>query len=662
MPTMTLQQVAKTLACTVTETSTAPLDVYSAWATALGVSDAITRVDDDDWFYYYTLNAPFFAGNNDHKGFWLSTEGAIGLHCLLTPDDINHHRYIYLPYSAVNQPLSKPYAAPLLCVSFRPDVDQWGRDVRIQVTPTATIFCSRQTNWNNTVHYSTTAGKIESGKITLVTNSNYSSIPVYLHEVEEYATSSVVPSSKTKQSLLLDTQASGTIRTYEITIPKSISDISDGALVFTFAGQPAYTAPAGDAIAFSFMPSGPASEPVTLAARAVIDLAASINLVIKAPLPMQASCTLDLFLLGTLRVISPLFLKAKGTLLLLAKRVAAKALTGLGMKMHIVSDPQRPGTVLDQYLRVWFNGIPSKCRLSYQVDDQPEQQPAAVWENPNSPQPAVLRIDGAEIPGDGLTHRVTVSAWQQVGSTVSPKATISEYLATPDVRPAVSPEWCGATLIRQATGLAYHSTGHLPDLVEVQWRHPGAVAIFAKFQKSGKTTIAKVGVADHQEAFYRAEGVSALIGYTANPIDVYLGVAAIARGTYGPITWQAKPIKIKGFTEFQLPLAASHDTATMQTLGYIQLQDAVRATLAAQLGASAPANLATINTKVYERLIYRIKDVMRKGGTVDLDDLGTFKANWSASGRAVGFTPSPGFKAGTRIGRVLSDDQAKELG
>lgn len=433
------------------------------------------------------------------------------------------------------------------------------------------------------------------------------------------------------------------------------------AVAFVFAGQPAYTAPAGDAIAFSFLPAGPASGPVAMAAQAVIDLAARINLIIKTPLPLRASGTLGLFLVGTLRDIGALFLKAKGTLLLLAKQVAAKAPTGLGMKMHVISDPQRPGVILDQFLRVWFNGLPSAVKVSYQVDDQPAQQPAATWENPNSPQPAVLRIDGAEIPGDGLTHRVTVSAWQQVGTTTSPKASISEYLATPDMRPLEIPEWCGATLIRQAAGPAYNSTGHLPDLVEIKWRHPGAVAIFAKFQESGKTVIAKVGVADHQEAFYRAEGVSALIGYTANPIEIFMGVAAIARGTYGSITWQAKPIKIKGFKDFQLPQAASPDIATKQTLGDYQLQEAVQATLAAQLGAAAPANLATINTKVYERLIYRIKDVIRKGGTVDLDDLGTFKANWSASGRAVGFTPSPGFKAGTRIGRVLSDDQAKEL-
>jgi hypothetical protein len=164
------------------------------------------------------------------------------------------------------------------------------------------------------------------------------------------------------------------------------------------------------------------------------------------------------------------------------------------------------------------------------VDDQPEIQPAATWENPNSPQPAVVRIDGAEIPGDGLTHRVTVSAWQQVGTTTSPKATLSEYLAPRTCAPGRSPEVVRGDPQAPGHGPAISQHRQLPDLVEVKWRHPGAVALFAKFLKSGKTAIVQIGVADHQEAVYMAEGVSALMGYTANPIDVYLGVAAIARG------------------------------------------------------------------------------------------------------------------------------------
>ena len=299
--------------------------------------------------------------------------------------------------------------------------------------------------------------------------------------------------------------------------------------------------------------------------------------------------------------------------------------------------------------------------MAYQVDDQPEIQPAATWENPGTTQPAILRIDGAEIPGDGLTHRVTVSAWQQVGTATSPRASVSEYLATPDVRPTAVPEWCGATLKRQATGLQYHSTGQLPDLVEVKWRHPGAVALFAKFMKSGKTAIVQVGVADHQEEHFMAEGVSAKLGYTFAPANVYFGVAAIARGTYGAITWQSAPVQIKGFDAFQIPEPAHPDAATRQELDNYEFAAAILALLQAELGASAPVNLSTIATQTRLKLLLRIKDIIRQGGSVELADLGTFKANWSPSGRSVGFTPSLGFKVGTARGKPLTDAQAKAI-
>jgi hypothetical protein len=433
------------------------------------------------------------------------------------------------------------------------------------------------------------------------------------------------------------------------------------ALNFSFLGQPAYNPPQGDAVNFSFVPTSTGGGPLALAARAALAIIGAANLVRIAPCPLRA---VGAFLVSATAALSNqrhLILAALGRITLTGKRVNPKPPQGLGMKMHVIADPQRPEVVLDQFLRVWFFGQPSAVRVAYQVDDGPEQQPATTWENPNSPQPAVVRIDAAEIPGDGLTHRVTVSAWQQVGTTQSPRASISEYLSTPDMRPLAQPEWCGATLKRQATGLQYHSTGILPDLVEITWRHPGAVAIFAKRTQSGKDTIVKVGIADHQEERFMAEGISALIGNTTNPVDVYLGVAAIARGTYGAITWQAKPIKIKGFDGFQLPATPNPDAATWQEISYYQLQEAARLVIAAQLGASAPANLATIVSTTYTKLIYRIKDVIRKGGTVELDDLGTFAATWPQSGRSVTFAPSSGFKAGTKIGKVLTDAQAKEI-
>jgi hypothetical protein len=34
------------------------------------------------------------------------------------------------------------------------------------------------------------------------------------------------------------------------------------------------------------------------------------------------------------------------------------------MKMHVITDPQRPDVILDQFLRLWFFGLPSAVRVS----------------------------------------------------------------------------------------------------------------------------------------------------------------------------------------------------------------------------------------------------------------------------------------------------------
>lgn len=424
------------------------------------------------------------------------------------------------------------------------------------------------------------------------------------------------------------------------------------SLVFSFAGQPAYTPPSGDSLVFSFVPTQTTGGPLAMAAGAVMELVGKANLVIQALAPLRAVGTLSVQAIGILRSLGTLMLKALARIGLVGQRVAPAAPRGLGMKMTLVTDPRRPELILDQFLRLWYWGLPSAVRVAYQVDDQPEQQPAAVWENPGQTQPAILRIDGAEIPGDGRTHRVTVSAWQQVGTATSPRATVSEYLSTPDVRPTAVPEWCGATLLRQATP-------YLADLSRVRWRHPGAVGLFVKFTEGLKTTIAQIGVADHDESEYLAEGIALLIRDAIGLLDVYFGVAAVARNQYGPITWATPPIKIPGIAAINTPTPLNPDRYTREDIEEYTLLGRVRDELSGQLGASVPANLETLVRTTQLKLWRRIKDVIRKGGTVELDDFGTFKANWSASGRSVSFVPSLGFKVGTQLGKALTDTEAQ---
>ena len=90
-----------------------------------------------------------------------------------------------------------------------------------------------------------------------------------------------------------------------------------------------------------------------------------------------------------------------------------------------------------------------------------------------------------------------------------------------------------------------------------------------------------------------------------------------------------------------------------------------------------PSEGQSIVNSAIDALVLKIKDVVRLGGSVDLQDFGLMAAKWTkerlarnpSTGapvvvpayRSLGFTPSLGFKTGTRNGAILTDAQAKAL-
>ena len=88
-----------------------------------------------------------------------------------------------------------------------------------------------------------------------------------------------------------------------------------------------------------------------------------------------------------------------------------------------------------------------------------------------------------------------------------------------------------------------------------------------------------------------------------------------------------------------------------------------------------PAEGQSISNAVVDKLVLKIKDIVAKGGNVTLTDFGIVTAKWTkerlarnpSTGapvvvpayRSLGFTPSIGFKTGTRQGTILTDVQAK---
>jgi hypothetical protein len=418
---------------------------------------------------------------------------------------------------------------------------------------------------------------------------------------------------------------------------------------------------------------------LTLVARATLT-----HLKVFTPVPMRAKATLQFSGKALLNAIKTL--KARAALRLLARHGTAQAPSGCGMQMTILTDPTRPDVILDQYLLIWFNGHPAQCQVTLKIDQGAEFQPAFTWQNPGVTSPAIVKIDSAEIPGDGLSHRITATIRQAIGTRTSPASTISQISKTPYIRTTLKPEWCGATLIRQGEfeQLDTHRNEivSVSDLTRIEWRHPGAVQIIARVPVEYTATKALlsdkvIGYADYNETTFYAEDVGLKCAFAGHVLQgILFGVAAIQNGSFGPITWANAPIKIRDrYTRKPVtPDSPDRIAGTVQSWSLSWFKSRIQQAIFEENGWKYPGDyyygssqfditrLNIIDTAITKALL-RIKGQVRFGGSVTLDELGRFEARWNETRtvRSVAFVASPGFVTGTRLGRVLTDAQAKVL-
>jgi hypothetical protein len=142
-------------------------------------------------------------------------------------------------------------------------------------------------------------------------------------------------------------------------------------------------------------------------------------------------------------------------------------------------------------------------------------------------------------------------------------------------------------------------------------------------------------------------------------LPVTFGAIGLRDSHESPVFW-GNSLTIR-FSDGQPDEAEDPDRATAVEVGDSWIQDQVTQYLFLTL-TDPPGNLASLALYAQLKLKTRIKEITRKGGSVTLDDLGRFEARWNPERtlRSIGFVASPGFVAGTRQGRLLTDAQAKE--
>lgn len=392
---------------------------------------------------------------------------------------------------------------------------------------------------------------------------------------------------------------------------------------------------------------------VTLHGKATLALSLSGALSVNTTaILLTGRATLELHSTGNLNT----FYRLMGTLTL-----------GAIARLGTIQPPQNL-TVLNQNgaLIVWFMGQPGTVRLSVQIDDQPAFSPALIWLN-GATGPAIVKLASPDLPTDGLTHRITVHAWNQHGETISANATVALYAQSAKPPPGDTPEWCGATLIRQGTQ-------DLGDLVEVKWRHAGAVRITVKLRKRDSTgqkfiwAEETLGYADYDEDTFRVENLGQRVwdSIPGRLRDVWLGVSALGGGDFGPVCWATSAVQVKernGEPNWsgQSNINTEPDKLTKQSLALDSISYETMAAIRSEY-PSTTINAWYFVPAVHWAIIHRIKDIIAKGGNVTINDLGRFEARWNTANttRRVAFVPSAGFKEGTRRGYSMSDSEVPQ--
>ena len=380
--------------------------------------------------------------------------------------------------------------------------------------------------------------------------------------------------------------------------------------------------------------------------------------------PLHGQATLRLVSRGTI-ITKPLH--GQATLRLVSRHGTVTAPTGLNAQMKVITDRARPEMIFDQYLMLWFNGHPNQCEITLRLDDGAEYSPTALWMNPDTTGPAILKIGLDSLQGDGFTHQITVRVRTNFNGRTGPWAQALVFAKLPKPPTQNEPEWCEAVRLRQGSPGA---GGPIKDLTRIRWRHNGAVKIMARIPIRSRTTMQwatkeiDVGYADYDETEFIAEGIGMRLEYVGGYERlVEFGVCAIDRGEFGPVLWAPQKVRIKeisDLTQVQPQETPDQIARTVRAVNDSTLKDEIKAEVRKLFPSVNSSTISTVVLTTINQTVLKIKDVVRKGGRVTLQDFARFEGCWNneRTVRRVGCTFSPGMKEGTRLGRILTDAEA----
>ncbi|MDS4028608.1 MAG: HU family DNA-binding protein [Candidatus Contendobacter sp.] len=285
---------------------------------------------------------------------------------------------------------------------------------------------------------------------------------------------------------------------------------------------------------------------------------------------------------------------------------------------------------------------------------------------------ALVKAHSQIVPKDGLGHVVNFRLRYNVNGDAGAWVAVDNVYLQYDLDPPNPPTSLTATLLRDRVDT-------VPDVVKLDWVKdavsPGdGIEIFATDYLGKKHSLY---TSNGPELTCRVENVSRFVVQDTGPAVARPYVFSIVATNISAKSSEktaSAPLNISSKVKAVEPPTPDEIAGTARAVEYATLKAEVHAAVLATLGTLPTEGQAIVNATV-DQIVLKIKDVVAKGGSVALQDFGVMGAKWTkerlarnpATGapvvvpayRSLGFTPSIGFKTGTRQGVVMTDAQAK---
>ena len=287
---------------------------------------------------------------------------------------------------------------------------------------------------------------------------------------------------------------------------------------------------------------------------------------------------------------------------------------------------------------------------------------------------SLLKSDSQIVPQDGLGHAVKFRARYNVNSDVGAWVVLPDSFITYQKAAPNPPASLAVTLLRDRSDT-------IPDVVKLDWVKAGVnpgdgVEIYAMDYLGKKHSIYS---SNGSELTCRVENVSRFIVQDTGPAvprPYAFSIVATNISAKSEATEAAASINITSKVKATAAPTPDELAGTAEAVNHATFKAQVFANVLAAMGTLPAEGQNIVNTAV-DQFVLKLKDVVRKGGSVTLDDFGVVTAKWTnerlarnpSTGapivvpayRSLGFTPSIGLKTGTKNGTILTDAQAKAL-